>query len=604
MAAAASPGTAGAALELRLKQGDSRVYAVRYQGTAEADLGALAAKLADGMGSKSAAKAERSRIAYDYSAELHWRVVSAEPSGWLVAARLQNAEYRVDGVADERRELLEKPFLVSLNRTGAVRELRFPNHYPTALAQAVRAFVDPLQAVLAGGAQWTASERGADGTWDARYEVRSMDPKAGTAQVVRTKTAFRPDARTTALRTRVDRSEATIEVALDGSGVVRVEASEATTQFSGSTFLTSHRGTYTATRTGAPAAGLPADATRALLLLNDPSVARAASYEVGADIRATVEAIDSNRIVPAFVNTLGSNTGAGHRLLTSWVRRFPERSADLARRLDTYQGPNDEAVVGFGFSALSAAGHVEAQHALADALGPGFSARTHTQALYAVVDVESPETFLLDAVWSYRSSLRVTDAGIAVELSLATNAYGALGDARKGNPEVTARVLSTLSVAMRSATDVRARKLVLDALSNVGDFGAVAPMVAPFFSSRDELLREAAFETFRRMDGDRAFAAFAARYAAETSARVREAAARTALEMSDSPARNAWAVREAAATTKPETLSVLVQIMGRGLAAHPENEAALRDVLKTNHDRKVRRDVYAFVAPKAEGGAR
>jgi hypothetical protein len=88
--------------------------------------------------------------------------------------------------------------------------------------------------------------------------------------------------------------------------------------------------------------------------------------------------------------------------------------------------------------------------------------------------------------------------------SVATNVYGALGDARKGNKAVTDEVLRTLARHLGGTSDTRQQEFGLDALSNVGDEARVVPLAAPYFKSPNADVRTRAFATFRLMTGDAA----------------------------------------------------------------------------------------------------
>ena len=248
---------------------------------------------------------------------------------------------------------------------------------------------------------------------------------------------------------------------------------------------------------------------------------------------------------------------------------------------------------------------MEAQRAIVASLdGARVKPRTQEKALTAMMELKFPEPFAVQAVWQLRSSMPAVSPEAEVLQSMATNVFGALGDAAKGNPEVTREVVRTLGAHLAGSRDLRQQQQALDALSNVGDLARVLPVVEPYFQASDEGIRAKAFETFRRMGGDEAFSAFASRFAAERSPLVRAEAVRTALFMPQSPARSAWAreLVRSGGVRDPDTLSRLVTILGREVKEQPENESLLRELLKTERDRMVRKTIYGFVAPV--GGAR
>jgi hypothetical protein len=154
-----------------------------------------------------------------------------------------------------------------------------------------------------------------------------------------------------------------------------------------------------------------------------------------------------------------------------------------------------------------------------------------------------------------------------------------------------------------ASTDRAQRIMALDALANVGDYATIAPLAAPHFASADPSERVAAFGTFRRMQGEAAFEAFASRFAAERDAGVQREAALIARDMESSTARSNWAVTQLSRISDSDVLIPIVRLVGDDLANHPAHEAALRHMLATQKDRKVRREIYAFVSPSPKGGA-
>lgn len=93
--------------------------------------------------------------------------------------------------------------------------------------------------------------------------------------------------------------------------------------------------------------------------------------------------------------------------------------------------------------------------------------------------------------------------------------------------------------------------------------------------------------------------AFTAAFAAETSPEVRRSAARTAAQLPDSEALAQWARQAVTVEQDPIAKSELVHLLGTGLTAHPQNADTLRALLKTTTERRVRRDIYTYVAPAA-----
>lgn len=599
---------------LHLKVGDSRVYRISSVGAIDVDYGLVAAALTQGLGSAPAMSTDASRVVtaqYDVSATLHWRVVGQDATGYVLSARLQDVAAKVDGAADSRRALLEAPFLFRLAPSGAIASFTFAKGYPAELERTIRGIVEPLQVVFpaASLASWQAQETGAGGSYNARYTLVAGAPASAT-QVTKSKTHIygAPMTAGSALpvggSTAIGVAGATISLDPAHGTVLAIDATEDTTTQSGDTFIAAHTGRYTAQRVTTAVAPLASTVAGATEALADDSFARARLYDVNAQIAPRVQGLTLSQMLAVFDLELGKNQASAHLLLKSYLRLHPADAGPLARSLDARGASSEDPAFVIGFAAIAAAGHHEAQVALVDVLtSASWSAQSKERALISIMDLAMAEPFVLKAVWTYRSAIGAKDAGASLMQSIATNVYGALGNVALGNPSTTNTVVGTLASLLQSATDARQRVLALDALTNVGDFVRIAPLAAPHFTAAEPAVRIAAFVTFRRMGGEAAFTQFAKRFAAETAPAVLREAAIVARDMPESAARTAWAKAMAAGTTERELLMPVVQILGRELAQKPGNEAALRGLLETCHDRQVRRDLYAFVTPRVEGGA-
>ncbi len=605
-------GAKAAVWGLQLRIGDTRVYRIQSNGSVDVDYGLIASTMSNGLGGTPAGAEDTSRrvlAQYEIQGDLHYRVVGKDDGGFLLAARLQNALVQVDGVVDSRRDLLEQPFLIRVAPSGALRSFEFVRAFPQDLERVIRGVVEPLQVVFpkAASGSWVAQENAVGGAYDARYS--GVMDGANPSQLQKSKTRIygvpMADAKglPAGAATRIGKANATITLDPATGTVETVTASEDTTTDAGGAFISSHVGDYSAERVMATVAALPTTAQDATVALAGDDVARARLYEVNPRIAPRVTGLSVEGMLAVFDAELAKNHASAHLLLKSWLRLNPSKSLAMARELEARPGGGESTSAVVGFAALSAAGHPEAQAALIEVLsGAKTTASMQERALMAILDVAMPEPALLKAVWSFRSAIVADDAAASVMQSLATNVYGALGDAQRGNASVTKEVLHRLSSLLASATDSRQAVLALDALTNVGDYAMVAPLVRSSFSSEAAAVRTAAFVTFRRMTGEAAFKEFGQRFAAEADPAVRREAARVALEMPDSAARTAWAKAQLTGAVETDVVVTAVRILGRELGAKPENELALRGLLDVSRDRQVRREIYAFVAPRSEGG--
>jgi hypothetical protein len=599
-------------LSFALAVGDSGVHRLTYTGTSEVDFGLLSSSLASGVGAQDKTASRRVASKHARTASLHWRVISEDAAGWILAARLQDVVFRFDDATDPRKDLLEQPFTLRLDRKGQMGDFTFRKNYPAELALAVRGLVEPLEVTLDddGDGAWSAREEQQEANLVTQYRNAGVDAATGATTLIRSVTSATPTkayARSLAPLGKVTVSvidaESTFELEPNGRGVQSVHTRQTVTANSRKGFVSSHSDVYVAELTAGRLATLPTTVTEAAEIL--AKGVEKNLYEVDASALPQVAGRDVKAFMADYATTLAANTARAHRLMTNYVRHYPERSLEVARALDAWTGEDPEAFIGFGFSAMATAGHVEAQRALVTVVtGSDWRGLSRERALVAMIELEAPQPETMDAVWALRSSPPGNAVFAATIESMATNVYGSFGFVQKADKDVTSRVVRDLAGLLDGQAELKQQVFALSALSNVGDPETVLPLVAPFFKSSEERLRSRAFGTFRRMTGSGVIEAFAARYDAEQSSEVRLAAVRTAEQMEPSAERNAWALREAARETNPDAMRGLVSILGLGLEAHPDNASFLRSLLDTQTDRAVRRAIYAFVTPQAQGCAK
>lgn len=593
--------------------GAERAWRVQYRGSAQVDYRLIAAAMTKSLGAARVADSEEltsaQTVGYDIDATLHTRVVSTDSQGWVISAQLSDVRFVVDGQADSRKDLFQAPFMVRFDSAGRMGAVSFINKYPEELKRAVTRLIEPLQVSFgaANSTRWVNTEQGVDSTYTASYEVTGitgaqaslLKNKTRITRSVLDETEFKLPGTKEA---RIGKSETKIAFDLDRHTVARLESTESTSLLIGGKLFTSDTHAYTAVEVAPPPLALARTLAAAQASLADLNFARARLYDVDLHTRPLVQGLDAKTALSTYRRDVATNLGLGVRELSAWLRLNPTRSMQLARDLDAMDPVADERAFGFGWAALAAAGHSEAQSALLQvATGPTFKPQSQEQALIALMSLELPEPALAANVWTLRRQLAAQPLALGgARLSIATNVYGSLGDVSKGNATLTAEVVKNLSTLLADA-DPRQQVLALDALSNVGDETRVPSLASPFLSSKNESVRKAAFGAYRRM-GAGPFSNFVSAFANETSPEVRLTAVRTAAQMPDSEALAQWARVTVLTETDPAVQGELVHLLGGGIAQHSTNADTLRALLKTTSERRVRRDIYVYVAPTA--GAR
>jgi len=595
--------------------GSEHVFKIAYEGSARLDYAMLAATVAGqsrtgNTPQRQQLDAEQQTVDYDLGGFLHWRVLASGANGAVVAGRLQQARFKVNGAVDGRTALLERPFLLTFNERGAMTSFEFPRGMPDAIVRSVRAFVEPMQTVVPTATDsnvWSTREHSIDSTYRATYQLESST--GGFATLTKTKTAIAntsflnvADTLPGAVSTDVHRAQTAVRWSLTDSVPTRIDAVEAVTLRAGKQFVSAHEHRFSLERVSLPVASLASDLATARSALRDRDFAMSRYYDTDSKMAGRVVGLGVDEIMARYFEVSAENNAASVRLLRNYLRTYPERSLDIARYANKLEKSPTEDGVAFMWASLASAGHREAQEVMLSVLrGTDWTDDSKEKALLALMDIEMPIARMPAEVWAFRQGIVVDNPSAAMLLSMATNVYGAIGDVRKDNPKITAEVVATLGQELGLTSDVKRQTFILDGLSNVGDEDAVTAIAAPLFDHSDARLRARAFATFRRMNGDKAFARFADRFASERDNLVRRNATRVALEMSSSPHRHRWASKLIKQEDDREIVGHMIEILGRDLDAYPEGEDDLRELLATSRDRRLRRMVYAHISPVRRG---
>lgn len=593
--------------------GQERSYLLTSKGKASIDMQAIAAVLSPGGNNPQTQQLSHT---FDVSARLGMRVVGREDGAWLVAMRLEDPAFKVDGTLDARVTALTSPFLGRFSERGELMSLEFPVQYPQEAVVAIRGLVEPLQVVFAPASaeSWSSEERGMSGVSTVAYAIDGIDASAGVARIKRTVTRSTRDLLGTGpqdnarFRTEVEASSGAIAWALDGSGPVSMSISEKTRSLSRTKKPVATSDTvFTATRTQARVSGVPSSLAEVRDALTDTRYARASFYKVPAQFEEQVRGLDFASVKTLYAQNVGSQAPDAVQMLRFWIRMNPTRTLELARFLDeasqAEQSDARDNLVGYGFAAMAAAGHTEAQRTLVQILGEEaqWSALTRRKALDALLSLEMPERFVPDAVWNLRQSLPQSGPNVSLEgLSIATNIYGQMGNVELGVKENTTEVIRNLTAILQGGDNLEKRRALV-AFGNIGDPTLVLPITERYLTHSDEVVRQRAFDGFKGTRDEATFRKFSAAFARERTMDVKRDATELALMMADMPARNEWAASLVRSSDDQVIQMRGVLILGRGIKAYPENEQVLQDLLDEVKDREVRRTIYSFVAPKPRG---
>jgi hypothetical protein len=589
--------------------GQQRAWDVSSSGTATIDLQRLAGELSPQGGSSSPHVAGQQTHRFDVSARIGARVVGQKDGEWIVAMKLENTSYVVDGMRDPRTNALEVPFVVRMSDRGAFTAFEFPLHFPEEGKVAIRSLVESMQVVFGdftNDGQWTVGEQTSSGSSTVRYEVTGADAQ-GVRLSRKVTAARRAMLGATAaeergqFRTTVEASSGDVLWAADGSGLESLSVVEKTTSLSGGARVATSDLTLTVKRVAATVAGVPGSLDAVRAALNDIKLARASFYKVPPSLLDSVQGIDWPTARAYYFDKVGTARSETVLLMKMWLRLNPQHSDAFVEALNEASlGERTTAledVVGYGFAALGAAGHTEAQRAIVKALGnDAYTDLTRQKALDGLISVEMPETFVPAAVWQFREDVRLRDSSAFELLSIATNVYGQMGNATLGVKENTDVVLRQLGQLLTSR-DAYEQRRALVALGNVASVEATLPLVDRFFTHDNEMLRTRAYDVFMRSTKPAHFEEFKRRFARERTTFVLREAFPVAMSMADSPARTAWALEQARTSNDVVLQQRAAAMIGNAIEARAANAEALREMLTFVKDREVRRLIYSYIPP-------
>ena len=250
---------------------------------------------------------------------------------------------------------------------------------------------------------------------------------------------------------------------------------------------------------------------------------------------------------------------------------------------------------------LTAAGHLQAQQALAGALThPDYARQTRVRAMLYASDFTYPEDELVGVLWDvYRNPQNATNNEMlaATLKNMSLLAIGALGSPEKLNGQLRTQVSAELSRNLSTVREPSQRELTLQAIGNAADPGLL-PDVKPYFTDTSPEVRSAAYRAVRRMDDPEAFRLFSSAFEKERSPEVRASALETLQTMNATAESADWARTELTRDSDPEEQVLLVGFLGRSSGRYPQNKEALRALLRTNPSLQVKRKIYEFVVPE------
>ncbi len=607
-AASAPAAEAEAAFQFSPKHGQSLSYRFALHSASLLDLNLLMATTSPGPAAP--AEAEKTEIELAASGDLHLRYYDAPPGQWDVAAKIENPEFRLNGVEPAYAEALKTPFAFRMRATGFLSAFQFAAGMPKEAENILRQILYAMQLGLPEepGARWATSELDATGRYRAEYESTS-GPGQTVIKVTKRKLAYtalaafpaRPD-----MQMAVESSRHQFEVFRTEAWIRSVEAEEKSTSSSQNRKWGENAWLFSAHLVDTtPFAGFPDSFAGFLAALQASDYARKAYYATNSNLDRIGQGLSVEAALNKYRGILDAElddpVGVAEAFLLNYLRQYPNACFDLIDLMNqnTGQVHLDDSTQLNLWRLIAKAGHSEAQQAVLNAaLDPDFSRTTRIRALAYIHDFENPEAFVPRELLSFYDSAAADahDNDTAELRTMTAYAVGSLGYAEKRNAAIKPEIARALTDRLQAADSTEEKAVLLTAIGNYGGKDALEA-VDPYLSDPHPLLRASAYTALRRMRASEALETLKTHFQTETSAKVRKAALESFSEMPATDAAMAWARSEMLAAVRTGEQVQLAEVLGENIKTYPENERVLRQLLEKQIDNRVKKEIYRFIVP-------
>lgn len=487
---------------------------------------------------------------------------------------------RVGGAEDaEVARGLAAPFRVTFDPAGMPVAFAFPAEVPSRQRQLLEELVRTFQVVVRDGAAWQTDEAHATGRYEARYERTA-------AGLQRQKLRYLASADAGAPAVAVRQALATVRLAAPADWLASMVVDEtlAAHDASGLHFEVTTRGQLDL---------LPSPSPDGPAAVDGSFVATAG--ETAARDATPVGALPADELAASLASLLAALDSAAEGR-TVWVHRLrdllradPRVAALLLARLQAE--PFTDRTRADLFLALELGATPEAQAGLVQvAQGSTWALRDRARALVALGGLAEPMPATVDALWATART-----RADALQGELANTALLALGAIGSRLPHTDDALYGTLRNGLLAeawgAAATGERAVALLALANTGD-RTLGEQLTPFLDDTASEVRRAAAKAVGRLGGEPAVAELALRFPAEPNSAVRAAMA-AGCAASPVPAPEVLAMARTCVGKEPDETArlELARCLGRHLAAHPDNEPALRAMFATESSPTIRRYV-------------
>lgn len=601
-----APQPAPVALEFHPSSGEALAYHFAMNSDSDVDVAYLLRTAGANSKSSSVSTGERQKVEVKTEGTLNLKFFEASPTEWNVAAKITDLTYTMAGQISPETGALGQPFSFTFKADGTLGDFHFTPGVSKKAQDASRQILSWFQVVLPKEPRstWSAQETDATGTFLSRYSLVKVDGNDLTLSKKKTVYAsmaasLTSDSGDTAANVLL--SQISIHMPRSGAWIGDASLSEKLV------LSTRGRDWGKVTSTGSvkrlPGGGMATwpDAYAAFeQQLQSTQYLSSQQYETD----PTLSALWANYSVPQairrFAELLSSDRKLAESLMVNFLREDPSRSAQLVRELDasTKSDTGIDETTRLTLWRLNAkAGHKEAQKAQIEAaMSPASSRATRMNAL-GHLDFKNPEGFVVDDLLRLRrNTVRSPDPTERELGSMALLSLGALGDASHPNQAMNQRISQELLGYLASTKQPADTAAALQAIGNSGN-PAVIKTVVPYLDSSYPEVRTGALEAFRRMNDPQATQILIQQFEQKTDQDTRRVALRSLSSMPATAEAMSWGRTALATPMDTDTQAQLAAWLGSQHTKYPENEVALRQLLKTTSSFEVKKGILKYIAP-------
>lgn len=564
------------------------------------------------------AKGSEKHVPYDVSAtgELNVKYYPDREGVWTVAAALTNPSYAINGQVPMFASDLRFPFSFRITNRGEINNFQFARGTDEAAKNVIKRLIYLMQITFPEKSMttWRSTEVDGMGRYIAVYELKGKQEDRGNKlNIVKKKVAYEKTWVTgekvnpilDASATHIEESRAEIIVPLYGAWISSIELRERRDLSAQGNVLSKSSIRFHAWQEALLGSVVFPDTFSAFRaqLLSGRYVLQS-MYATNPVLDQMGEGLSLAGALDLYMKLRQGNSAKAERsaeeFFVNYLRQYPDVSEALVRQLCNGLPGIDDVTQQILWRLIAEAGHPEAQQAMMKAaLNPGYSGKTRIRAMSYVSDFQYPTNLLVNELWKNYQDIKQGDpSSMNGQLkTMSIFALGSLGFRDKLNHQIMPLIRERLLQGLQHADSSWDRRMALRAIGNYGN-ADILDHVEPYLKDSDANVRSAAYLALRRMEEPQAEQTLINSCSTESSPMVRRTALKTLSHMKPTNLGIGWAREEVLRAQDAKELVALVNILGKSLEEHPQNERSLRELLSTNPPRDVKMNVYSYIPPE------